>query len=339
MASVGIVAALAPSAARGAERIPARVQVDAPEGCASRASFSAALARRTDRLEVSEAGGASIDVTIRRTDGQATGELRIARGGPPSAPRRVSAASCEEVAEGLALVAALAFDPAAKIDVAPVAAPAPEPAAEPAADPVAAPAEAAVAPGPVAAMAPAARERPTRSQPQAARTRVALAATGAAVALGAGATFGWGGFVGLERERGLWSPAARVGVQRAEASQAASAVGADLAWTLARASFCPVRFALAPGVSARPCAGLDAGVLSASARGVDRARDRSRPWIAPSAAVRLAWAPSDALFLEASGVLAAPLVRDEVVVDPAVSLYRAPVVAPAGEIAAGVHFP
>src|SRR5690606_17744227 len=111
-----------------------------------------------------------------------------------------------------------------------------------------------------------------------------------------------------------------------------TAAGVDLGWTVARASFCPVRVALGAALAVRPCAGIDAGVLSASARGVDRARDRTRAWIAPSAAVAVTWSFTRAAFLELGARAAVPLVKDDIVVDPSLSLYRAPLVSPAAEI-------
>ena len=109
---------------------------------------------------------------------------------------------------------------------------------------------------------------------------------------------------------------------------------------LGRLSACPLRLPLGTEVvSFLPCAGLDLGVLSASARGVTRKADKAPVWAAGSLAGRLEVAPLENLFVEAQLGLGIPFIRDEVAVDPSISLYRAPSVFGLGEIGVGARFP
>jgi hypothetical protein len=89
----------------------------------------------------------------------------------------------------------------------------------------------------------------------------------------------------------------------------------------------------------RPCVGAEGGVFAASTGDVTTARDRSRLWLAPSLAARVGYAPISPVFVELQAAIAAPLVRDDIVVDPSLFVYRAPVLMPSGEVAAGVRFP
>lgn len=333
---------------------PARVRVDAPADCATTASFWSALARRTDRLRAAEPSEASdaamIDVTIRRDDARYSvrGELHVARAGERASTRKIGGASCSEVTDGLSLVAALAFDPAARIDrtadptppasTANDAPPPPAPPAPPSA-PSSPPADDEKgAPSPRSA--PAEPSEAPDASPFSSSWRIGLGGSMGALAVAApGASLAYGGFADLEKDRAGFAPSFRLGVVHAEGTADSSTVHADLAWTLARASVCPARADLSRTVRARPCLSLDAGALSADPRGATTSQPRTRPWVAPGLAMRILWEPARFLFIEGQLSAAVPLVRDELVIDPSLSLYRAPVLVGSGEIAAGVRFP
>lgn len=346
------------SGARGDEHraVAARVHVDAPVGCASDASFWRATSRRTDRLRAVEAGAAeaSLEVTIQPGERGATGELRIHRGGTRSADRKVRGASCDEVTQALSLIAALAFDPAARADMPeemptaslpetgaaegapPAAAPGPPASPVPAAAP-APPPPAGAAPGvPVGGDRPAG---PARAGPPA-RWRIGAGAHAGALGLASpGVVVAYGAFLELGRDAQRFSPSFRAGAMLAEGTASTGGVDAELTWTLARGSLCPVRFELLSGVSLRPCVGADVGALAARAPRLERSQDRTRAWVAPTAMARLVWSPVRVLFLEIEGGVAVPLVRDEIAVDPSISLYRAPSVLPTVQVGAGMRFP
>lgn len=324
-----------PAPALAADPIPASVRVDAPPSCTTASSFWAALARRTDRLRQARSGeaAASIEITMRpdADGGTATGELRIVRAGATGAAseqRRLTAASCEELTHGMSVVAALAFDPAARLDDGAGDAPVRENAAAPASS------------APASAPAPAeAAARPPRDDSPAFRFGAGVSLGGSNVSNELG-TPAFGGFADLQHQRGLLTTV-RVGFSVSSASVRSDAVGAELGWTLGRVSVCPVRIPLnaLASVSVMPCAGLDAGALSAAATGVTRADDRTRFWIAPAATGRFEVQPVRAVFVEAQLGAGFPLIRDEIAVDPTLILYRAPAVVAIGEIGAGVRFP
>lgn len=361
---LGLVVSVAARSARaeteGQTRVAVRVQAE--RECVDTSGFWRALAARTDKLDrvgsvegdAASARGndATIDVRVRRSRGRVIGELRVERGGHKSESRALTGASCEEITRGLSLVAALAFDPGARIDVPEL--PATSPAsAPPATSAASAPPATSPAPPPSAAPAAAAREvspaSPARERAQAAPPsgayRLAVGGGASAIALGAQETSaGYGGFVELARDRSGLSPAFRVGLTRATGdarAETASAgpVTADLGWWLARSSACPVRLDFASSLHFRPCAGLDVGAMTGTPRAPIQGSARTRAWLAPTLSARINWELYRIAFLEVAGDLALPLVRDELAADPSVSLYRAPVVVPSGSLAAGVRFP
>lgn len=331
---------------RAEERRPAvtaLVRVQAPESCATSETFGRAIARRTERLRIvgSHHADVTLDVVLRTGDGGAAGNVQIARDGRIFAERRLAGASCDEVTQGLSLIVALAFDPAAKIDV-------PEEPTE-----TVALVEGSRAKSAMAASAPETRtsapgadaEQPATETSKRPRWRFGIGGAGTVLGVAAPrAVFGYGGFVDLERDalasRGLSvSPSARAAVLRAEGSAASAGVDAEMAWMLARGSVCPVRLVLASSLALRPCAGIDIGAMTARASRVVRPTERARLWMGGAASLRLAWSPVPAAVLEIEGGASAPFVRDELAVDPNVALYRTPAVVPTGQFAAALHFP
>ena len=345
-----VVAWTSAASAGDGDALATRVQVDAPEGCASAASFWRATSRRTDRLRAAgdRRAEASLEVVIRPAERGARGELRIVRGGLRSAHRKVHAASCEEVTQALSLIAALAFDPAARTETDDVAGPSSGAEAPVSWDDASAAARP-VTPDPLPVATPASaapasahpKDRPTtrRSTERIARWHLGGGAHVGALGLASpGAVVAYGAFLDLERDAPGLSPSFRAGAMRADGQASSAGVDAALAWTVARVSACPVRLDLAPRIAVRPCAGADLGSLAASASGVPRAQDRARPWAAPAVSARLAWSPMRVVFVELEGGAALPLVRDELAVDPSVSLYRAPAVMPFVQASGGVRF-
>ena len=150
---------------------------------------------------------------------------------------------------------------------------------------------------------------------------------------------GYGGFAEIARDRPGLSPAIRLALLHAEGGSPDGPARAELSWWLARAEVCPLRVDVLRTVHARPCLGLETGALTGTPSGAARAQTRTRPWLAPSLSGRIEWEIYRISFIEAEASLSAPLVRDELVVDPTVSLYRAPALVPSARIAAGVRFP
>lgn len=344
LATASLAVLTASSVAR-AESSAARVRVDAPADCATTSTFWRALADRTDRLRASDGGeaAATIDVVIKRQGTRVRGELRVARAGERPSTRSLGGASCAEVADGLSLVAALAFDPGAKLDRASPAEPAREEPARAEGPSETETPEATPSSKPATPSSKPAAERP---QPRADVSSVTThwGATVFGGGLGTAApevSFVGGGSLDLEIDRpGAWAPLFRVGAMVGRGStETEGALGAALAWTFARASVCPLRVALGGGVALRPCASFDAGVMSADAPNVKSARGSSRPWVAPGLEALVRWTLARPLFVEGRLGAGVPLVRDELVIDPTLSLYRAPVVVPWAHAGLGVSFP
>lgn len=345
--AAGLLNERARAAEPSAQRVNISVSVDAPRDCATDAMFWSALSRRTDRLvrasastSTSEAS-AMIDVVLTRSKATTTGVLRIVRSGRASEPRRVVAKSCSEVVDGLSLVAALAFDPAAKLDA--ISDDEGSDSKTPGKSPIDAAVDPPPSPEPLRSSSPSlsSTDPDDRAFPigEPHRWAFGIGAAGGGVLVGdPGATVTLGGFGEISSERPGLSPSIRLGAVYSAVHADNANVRAALTWTVGRASVCPVRLDLVRGLSLRPCAGVEGGILAASTRSVATTRDRSRPWLAPTAAARLVYVPSSPLFFELEVAVAAPLVRDEIVVDPSLSVYRAPVLVPSGQIAAGVRF-
>lgn len=316
--------------------IAIRVRVDAAPSCADEARFWTALRLRSDRLARADDEGPArpptIEVAIATTREGAVGDLRIVRGGVRSDARRVTAASCSEAVDGLGLVAALAFDPAAKIvlEEAPAAEPLDEPPSSPAAP----------APAPARDVGPS-EPRPRSTPADAPRSRWAfqVGVNGGAAGVGNGPALAWGAFVEANVDRGGLSPSLRLGATRTVSSTETPSVTTDLAWHVVRASLSPLRVDLDRAVSVRPVVVVEGGVFDAAARGFDGARAASRPWAALGLQARVAYTPVRRLFVELAGGATVPLVRDELVVDPGLFLYRAPALVASAEAAVGLHFP
>lgn len=316
---------------RAAEPAGILVRVDAPRGqedCITAEAIWRELSRRTNHVRRAERGEASAVVLIsvsRAQGGGFSGELTIVRSGVSSEARTLVGGTCEELRHAMSFVAALAFDPAARPEV-----------------------DVGTLPEPPPAIVPPPKPEALQPPPSSLRSRASLR-------MGVGASFGamtvareltatYGGFADLGSNRG-WKPSLRLGIVRTEASisSAPSGVGADLAWTLGRASLCPVRLSVVElgAMAVAPCAGVHAGALSASAAGSGFAKrdHRVRAFVAGGLVGRLEVTPLRPVFIELEGGVAFPFIRDEIAVDPSLSVFRTPGFYGVLEINAGVRFP
>jgi hypothetical protein len=118
-----------------------RIEWDAPAGCSDPATFFGSIESRLGRARRAEAWEDAVRLAVRldRVSGaQVHGELRLFDGDGRSEVRKVDGGTCEEVAEALALTAALALGAARSWSPNPEGAPAaagPRPTATPAAPP------------------------------------------------------------------------------------------------------------------------------------------------------------------------------------------------------------
>jgi hypothetical protein len=322
------VALATPLSARAEEPSTAlRLVYEASPGCPSAPSFRGQVVARTARVRFvdGEATDRVLFVSIVDEPGRTVGRLRVDELQGSSLARELSGASCDEVASALALIAALAFDPQAKID------PAPAPAA-----PKPAPAPAAPKPAP-AAPRPASRA-PTKDAPW----RVTAGLQGRFVS---GPLPGFwpqaGLFIGLDSRKPGWpSPSVRFtalttwrnGYEAGDGNASFSFVGGAL-------EGCPARWPLLATLDVRPCLGLEAAWMRSEGQLGLQARRADLLWLSLSPSGRLRWAPGGAFFLEGQAGLSIPLTPYRFVFEqPDVVIHKVPPLGGLAALSLGLSF-
>ncbi|MEB2323133.1 MAG: hypothetical protein OZ921_11510, partial [Sorangiineae bacterium] len=271
LAAALALAALAAPARAEQEREPVRLVYAAAPGCASRDEFVERLRAYTSRIELADeqdARARRFDVVIEPDRDGYRGRLTVEDPAGRAAAREVRGATCSEVTLALALVVALAVDPNASLEPAPVAPDAagtpapPAPRADPRPAGSAEPAPAAPAPPP-----------PSRAASRRATARPSGAANGGAPALAVGATAAvrsalqraaaptFGVEVELRASRAETAPRLRLSAEgMPPASISGPRVGGvRLAWLGGALAGCPLVEALGGGWTAGPCATLSLG--------------------------------------------------------------------------------
>ena len=321
--------------------------------CPDADAFFRSIAARTPRVRAARPGERARTVTVSLSaspGGEAVGTLSITTedGAAVSSPREVRAASCADVAEALALIAALAVDPAADLG------PAPRSSAAPASPTVAPPVSSSVgAPLPPAPSSAPASAPPPPTPSVASSAAVARAAplpSGSPVEVGLGlgpevsslfgATLALGFAAHVERDVvGAWSPRLSLGGARTLGGDVSGGGrSASLAMTSAVLLACPTR-ARAGAWSALPCARVAIGRVGAEAKGLSAPERKARDWLDFGAGVRAAWRPGGWLSIEPWLELRVPVTRDRFYVEPDATVYRAPAVVPAAGMELTAHFP
>ncbi len=307
------------SAARADEpqRAPA-IWYRASQQCPSDADFMAKLAGGAVQARLAEAGD-HVDflVTLVVAGAETVGRLERQTRAGTVAIRELRDASCERVAEGLALSLGLALEPASRVAVEapPVAAPVALASQKPAPTVMTVP----VAQRPLAEPAPVA-------PPAKAQRRVALgAAAGVLYGLAPNPMARARAFVDFEPILPALSASlsARLGLVGAR-GWAATRVGSVDQWLLGGfVEGCPFRLGNAR-FGLRPCLDIELGASGAARRGGSSFGD-STGWVTPGAGLRASAALPYRLGLEASAGVQVPLLRSEVFAAGS-SLYRAEIV-------------
>ncbi len=279
-------------AARAAEGPALRIAAyEAPSPCPARSGFVARVLARTARVEVTTVGDATlrVEVTIEAQVAGYRGRLWLAPTGDDGTERVVTAVSCAEVVDALALVVALTVDPMAVTTplasetVAAVeerlgATPDPSPAAgEPSAPPAVPAGPVAPADAPRAAPTQARARRRRAPQPPPPRspgdsgTAPPRLATGVALELfGAPAPEQTEpmpvlrAFADLALARGRSAPTAGLSLATGRAKAATALATTELTWVAARAGLCPLGLLQERWLTVGPCLGLGAGALHGS---------------------------------------------------------------------------
>ena len=318
-------AATQPVAVSTGSRVIAHLDVDAPPDCTTREELASRVAARSSRIRFDQTGEVAVRVTIARLPGGRTvaGELTITRPGAPAAVRRLTAQSCDQASDGLALVIALALDPDS-----------PETAA--ASEPPIAPSPAVVKPTPAAPPRPAS----TPSTILGART-VWGAEAGAEAIVGPAPRVMPGIRVGArvtrDRTGSAWSPALVLSVVHAWTGELGQP-GGTAAFTLDAANLdaCPVRLS-GLGWEANACGSLLVGRLEAAGSNTYAPASASRPFAAGGASLLMAIGLGPHLLLGARFEAAASWIRDTYAFSPIV-FHRAAALTLAGGLWLGLRF-
>jgi hypothetical protein len=322
LTSVGIASILAWGEPSAADE-PIRIRYVAPAGCPQEAAFVTQVRLRTERWHLAAEGEAVRDFSVdvqRGPEGVAARLSIRAPAGDETTVRQLQGTSCDEVVDGIALMAALAIDPNASTF------------------PTARTFPTAGTPLPLPAPAPV----PIPARPLAPRPgwRISIGMDADLMFLDSALALGPSAFAeaGLERT-GLLQPALRASFTRAHSNRLNTADGAAyFEWTMVGLDACPLRFRLGRSLLLGPCIDGRAGVLTATGSEVVNARSVSESWVDLRLVGRAQAVLFDTLVLEAAGGAIVPLLRWSYHFDPTFPAYRVP---PAGEVVTvgvGVRF-
>jgi hypothetical protein len=260
-------------------------------------------------------------------------EGRLDLRGPGLEPlvRAARGKTCDEVADALALILAMALDPTVTPNAPAAGAPTAPPSVQtPAAEPARAP---------VASAAPVPTLPPPRS-PRQARPRAFAVDIGAgpAVAAGMAPAPSVGGVLFLEASAkgpGLWAPAVVVAAEL-DHSPTTHPNGAYGSFTrvFARLEGCPLRFPQWPTLGLRPCGAFEYGMLEGKGEIVRRGR-----WVAPAVGLRAEWRPYPTVLLALDGLVSWPLVRDRFFFAPRTTVLKVPARAGGATLAVAATLP
>jgi hypothetical protein len=346
---VSVVAlALRAGPAFAEESSPVRLEYVAPEGCPDLTAVVEAIRARTPRLRLAGPSEPArlMRLRVASTASSFVGTLEVVGLDGTGMRREISAATCDTVVSAMSIVAALAIEPVAQATSASAVAPAAAPSAEP---PLPVPEPPPMpAPRPVPTVTPSAPTAPALPLPprqpdvKPRRWHLAVGALAEVLGLGApGVAFAPAGVLELRLDStGLVAPSVRLGFVRAEGGNV-QAAGEDttFTWLAGTAEACPVRVSFASTLALRPCAGLDAGAVSASTSGPSHALQPSRAWADARVEGRLEWRVLGSLSLELEGGLLVPLTRDRFEVAPSLqTAYEAPPATGVASVGALVQF-
>lgn len=343
-ASIG-QAALA-SSTESAE--PVVVAYDVEGTCPSRAEFFEWVRGYTTKFDVVEPGAVDVRtfrVTTSTRASTVDGDLAITSANGKRSERHVTASTCDEVARALAIMVAVAIDPAA-LSGAPSEPREPEPTLTLGASPAEEPTEP-LDPRPSADRPVAHPSRAPSSEPSQ-RTRVsmdlraevtsavidsALPALGATVELEP-AFFRPGSLLARMR------PSVAVGFRQSLPTEISLRGGStEFVWTAGNVRLCPLRVDVANRiVDVALCAETDVGSLTARPRGFANVRQSSVAWLDVGLSSFLRVAVTKHLFFAANVEVVTPWSRRRFEISNGALVSRAPAVGVLGGLGAGLMF-
>ena len=335
---------------------PIRLEYRAGSGCPDEASFVARVQERTERGRIAREGEQARTFRVELEDApHPSGTVTVVDGARMEGTRTVDAGSCDEVADAMSLIVALALDPHAR-------APPPRPAIA-APSPIAGDAATAtsLAPGSPAPLPSAAPPPPAKKEVDAnvepTEPPVTPAATvetrpnplglhflgGADAAVATGVApltlFGFSPYLGW-RSTGAarFGLSVRVAFLRIGTAPLAAPGGtADFTWTVGRVDACGL---LRPDWPLRlgGCTRVELGALQGTGHGIAGAQGQVSPWIAAGILARFEWTFLGSLMLDLEAGPAFRLDSARFYFFPGITVYA---VAPVGldaEAGIGVHF-
>jgi hypothetical protein len=320
-----------------------RLVYESSDGCPDREDFEALVRARTARaLFVGPYSSARIFEVHLTGEPPPRGQLTVRRDGVDEGAREVRAETCSDVAEALALVAALAIDPNSLIG-------APPPAGAPPGSPATSPPAAAAAPPVQAAPSPPPASRGSTqkqnkseensrspSVPHKLYLGADLAmATGISpeTLVGASPRVGW-----RAESTSLLAPSLSVGVLHATSGALPIPVGAaSLAWTVGQIDGCALSWPPGP-VRVVGCLRAEGGALTASGSDITPPQTHTRAWFAVGPLARGEWALLPTLFLTAEAAGMVHLTADRFFFRPDVTIRTVPVLGMEGSAGLGIHF-
>lgn len=331
-ARCGLLLGLLPLRALGGENPTVRLDYRAPSSCPDARAFEAEVRARLRQSRIAEPDEAATTLRILVTEDDARATARLFVGASPHATRELSASSCDELIEAMALVTAMAIE-----------APREEPLPSPSASPQPLP-EPALAPAPIAKAAPRPLPPPPSNQTappsrHTARIRLGLrAALQSALApeplLGGQLVLGWEHSAALElRAFASWLEGAAIDAGPGRARFRLLGGGAEACGALVRP---------ASAFDIGPCLGVEAGALRGeglSGGSITEAYAATRLWGAGRALGRLQWRPGR-LATELAGGAVIPLVRQSFVFEaPDTVIHETPALGWTLAAGASVSFP
>jgi hypothetical protein len=296
---------------------PESVHIDyaAPAGCSTAAAFLRSLRARTSRFRQAapDEPARRFRVRVAASEPAFAGTLEIRGLDGSTAVRRVDATICEEVANALALMTALAIDPDAVTSTPDAATDSPagpgdEALAEPDVDPATTRllrTSSAVLP----------RTPPPAPQMPSEPWRWSAGLHGH-MTFHLTPSLGYGGDVFVDAEAppsSTLGPSLRLGVFLNQGDVDLATGGtARFQWAAAAVEGCPVRLSVPSWRFAlHPCLGLRLGVLHGEGRGISDPRQAWSLWSAAEPVLRLRIAATEQFIVEAQGQLMLPFTRTE----------------------------
>jgi hypothetical protein len=321
---------------------PIRLTYEAPQACPDEVSFVERIRARTTRARIARPGEAARVFDVRLDGGPPfSGSMTVTDVDHSEGARHVQADSCDEVADALALVVALAIDPRASAQPAtapPILVPSPSPRPHP------------VSTGrdkrpwgraPRASLAERFGERTPKNATAAPSTQSLFAGADLAVTSGVApdSMVGASPYVGWRAiSTTAFAPSIRIALVRATSSTGAAASGsAGFLWTVGRLDACPVAWAV-DRLRATACTRLEAGTLEAAGGNVQAPQTRLRAWFAAGPLARMEWSFLGPVFLDAEATALFRATNDRFYFIPDTTIYQVPIVGMGAAVGVGTHF-